>query len=719
MQKTQDNIIKFNQILLIILLFVPLLTSNTFMYPYVYFKAIIFRTIVSILGLSTIFLFFKNRLPKVESNKYIWFFVIFLASLPLISFVGVNPIESWWGGFERMEGGFYYLYLAVAFLAYILYFSYKDVWQKVFWALLSSNFLLSIIAILQKFDLSIVEYQGRIGGTLGNAAYLASTLVLGSVLLIFFFEKYKKYRWYSAAAIVLNFIAIFISATRGALLALFVSGFLAGIFILLKKNLLQKKIKIGLASVLALVVLVVGGIFVFKDSPLVKNTETLRRVSEISLQETTAASRIKVWEYSYQGFLDKPIVGWGLENFDVMFNKYYDGSIGEEWFDRAHNNYLDILISGGVVALLLYLTFIFFVYKKIFSLYKQEKISYFSLMIFAFGFLAYLIQNIFIFDTVSNLIFLFVFLALLYYLGQDKDELLYLKLKKILKKISWVLGSIVIIVSVWFLILSPSVASISAKQGFDNIYLQNDAKAEELLNKAIDYTPQKFGDEEVLLFLSSLIEDELAFNKAVNLDWTVDLIERSNTEHIKIISKLANFYNFKGIIDKDPSYYDKSLELMNSVIDDNPGKRELYTQMGRSYILKGEVDTGQEYFKKALDIRLDKNSLWNLITVYVYAQDADKVVEYADELMDKGYYLTAPEIRRLIPSYEEKKINDKLEYFLAQLLELEDEEDPEVLSDMAIVKLRLNKSNEAIEYAKRALEADPEQGEKLAPLFNF
>ncbi|PLX26280.1 hypothetical protein C0580_00290 [Candidatus Parcubacteria bacterium] len=315
--------------------------------------------------------------------------------------------------------------------------------------------------------------------------------------------------------------------------------------------------------------------------------------------------------------------------------------------------------------------------------------------------------------------FLFVFLALLYYLGKEKDDLLYLKLNNTVKKLSWVFGSLVIIISMWFLVLSPSVASVSARQGFDNIYLQNDSKAEELLNKAIDYTPQKFGDEEILTFLGNIIEDELSFNKATNLNWTVDLIERADSEHIKIISKLANFYNFKGIIEKDPSYYDKSLELMNGVIDDNPGKRELYTQVGRSYILKGQIETGQEYFKKALDIRLDKNSLWNLITVYVYSQDSDKVVEYADQLMDMGYDLTAPEIRRLIPSYEEKKINEKLEYFLYRLLELEEERDPEVLSDMAIVKLRLNKPNEAVEYAKEALEADPEQSEKLAPLFNF
>jgi O-antigen ligase len=60
----------------------------------------------------------------------------------------------------------------------------------------------------------------------------------------------------------------------------------------------------------------------------------------------------------YQGFKEKPVFGWGQENFNYVFNKYYNPAMfdQEQWFDRAHNEFLDWLIAGGLPAFFLYIS---------------------------------------------------------------------------------------------------------------------------------------------------------------------------------------------------------------------------------------------------------------------------------------------------------------------------------------------------------------------------
>ena len=62
-----------------------------------------------------------------------------------------------------------------------------------------------------------------------------------------------------------------------------------------------------------------------------------------------------------KGFQERPILGWGQENFNYVFNKNYDpGMWGQEqWFDRTHNVILDWLVAGGILGLLAYLSIFF------------------------------------------------------------------------------------------------------------------------------------------------------------------------------------------------------------------------------------------------------------------------------------------------------------------------------------------------------------------------
>ena len=60
-------------------------------------------------------------------------------------------------------------------------------------------------------------------------------------------------------------------------------------------------------------------LFSNKNSYFVKSNEVLNRVASISVESTTAQTRLITWKSSWQGFLERPMFGWGSENFYQVF----------------------------------------------------------------------------------------------------------------------------------------------------------------------------------------------------------------------------------------------------------------------------------------------------------------------------------------------------------------------------------------------------------------
>ncbi len=114
-----------------------------------------------------------------------------------------------------------------------------------------------------------------------------------------------------------------------------------------------------------------------------------------------------IWGMALEGFKEHPILGWGQENFNFVFNKYYNPGMyaQEPWFDRAHNVFFDWLIVGGILGLLAYLslfaTAIYLLWFRIGTWSVTSK----SILT---GLLAgYFFQNLFVFDNLISYIMFF------------------------------------------------------------------------------------------------------------------------------------------------------------------------------------------------------------------------------------------------------------------------------------------------------------------------
>jgi O-antigen ligase len=166
------------------------------------------------------------------------------------------------------------------------------------------------------------------------------------IFFFFFFSKSGKINNFVAGVC---FFCIIASMSRGGLVALILGMF--SIF-LLKRG----KEFIKYLFILCLIISVVLLFFYFNYDSLHLLVE--KRISGLS----SGGGRFAIWNNSLIAFQEKPIFGYGIFTFkEVMGDMFNDPR-------HAHNTYIEVLFETGVVGVVLYLSFIFFMLLNSFKL---------------------------------------------------------------------------------------------------------------------------------------------------------------------------------------------------------------------------------------------------------------------------------------------------------------------------------------------------------------
>jgi O-antigen ligase len=97
------------------------------------------------------------------------------------------------------------------------------------------------------------------------------------------------------------------------------------------------------------IMLFVGAIWMGGE-PLVSSLENVPgEVSGRSLEETDGASRSAIWRATWQLIKDHPIAGVGFGGYWAAIPQYHQAS-GQVTPQEAHNDYLELMASGGVIG---------------------------------------------------------------------------------------------------------------------------------------------------------------------------------------------------------------------------------------------------------------------------------------------------------------------------------------------------------------------------------
>ena len=362
MEKTLKNIVIWG---MFVLPFLPLLVTSSLFFPYISGKNFAFRMIMELVFFAWLSLAVMKEEYRPKWNWLLGVISIFTAVILLADIFSIYPYKSFWSNFERMEGFVTIAHLWAYFVVVTSMFT-KELWNKFINTWLVSSALISIYAILQVMGVLAIHQSGtRVDATFGNATYLAVFALFNIFFCIYQYIKSedKNYKiGYGALAMVLLFV-LYNTATRGAILGLIGGVILTAVLIVLTA---KENPKIRQTSFIVLgVVFVVLSIFLsLKNTSIVRESPVLGRFASISLEEATTKSRFLVWGMAMQGVKERPILGWGQESFNYVFNKYYDPQMyaQEQWFDRTHNVISDWLIAGGALGLLSYLSILFFAF---------------------------------------------------------------------------------------------------------------------------------------------------------------------------------------------------------------------------------------------------------------------------------------------------------------------------------------------------------------------
>jgi hypothetical protein len=171
--------------------------------------------------------------------------------------------------------------------------------------------------------------------------------------------------------------------------------------------------KLFIGGVVVLVIFT-SSLFIFKNSSIVKSSSILSRIATISPNDVTGSSRLAMWTISYQAWLERPLLGYGQDNFSYIFaRKFLPEKMCnlEPWYDRSHDVFFDWLVAGGTLGLLSYLSLygvaLWLLWRTGGHVPLREK------AILTGAIVGYFIHNIFVFDNLTSYI---LFAALLAYI---------------------------------------------------------------------------------------------------------------------------------------------------------------------------------------------------------------------------------------------------------------------------------------------------------------
>ena len=393
------------QNLIIILFFatliIPFLVFENLYFPYVVGKAFIFRIIVALMLILWAWLCIKDHSFLPKKNNLLISFLALVFFYFISALVGPEFINSFFGNYERMMGWGTIFVLFLFFLVISSVIKSKKIWNIFFFIQIISSLILFASGIDKIIELGI---NHRFHSTLGNPIYLA-VIFMFSVLFAFYllFENYsKKIKIFLGTTILINLVGILLTSTRGVMVGLLV----AGIFILIRFLINywgSKKIRYSVLTLLILVLVLPISIFLFRDSNLITENPSLNRLTKINITEGTGKARFVNWGIAWEGIKERPILGWGQENYVYVYDKHFNEwmNVREPFYDSSHNTLLDTWVYGGILSLISYVLIFVFAFLYIF---KTNKINYNQKTILASILIAYFIQNLFVFDNLTSLL---------------------------------------------------------------------------------------------------------------------------------------------------------------------------------------------------------------------------------------------------------------------------------------------------------------------------
>jgi O-antigen ligase len=570
---------------------IPIINLDTLFFSAVSTKIALFSFLVVLLCIIFTIEFFRNKdfqLKIIEKINYLTSlkmiqFLIAFAGISLVSTIFANDrYIAFWGTIDRGYGLVNLITLIIySFLLMLLL--KKDEWLVFFKIHMSVA-----IIVLSKLYIEFFTLTERPGSFFENPAFLAGYLlfIIAFAGIILTKTKSNFWKYLSIGVIVVTIGGILITETRGAMVGIVLGILSASIYgIIYGKDVFVKKISLRSWAIGILLVgfIFVGGFIVTKNADIWQKIPGISRLVTTNKQDNTTLSRLLIWKSGLQSVnpVNHPkefLIGWGVENTNLALNQYYNPLIyrqDDKNFDRSHNQLLDHFIMIGIIGLIIYISFIFLLIRKITS-EKKFSMHTASLLFAVTSFVGYLM---FIFDQPVTSILFFTIVAYSINYSTENLEVLKKDTKKIKTYIFLAIIATVIIVIARGVFVSVLQMS-SYAQSIQGI---NQSSIEKISKTLTPFSPAQANIRKNLLETSIDIFDQVDSKELLETaEQLLDTALTAGEEYImrrpsdfQMLTYLAGGYTEKYKITENLEYLKKAEEYMRRVLDFSPERQEL------------------------------------------------------------------------------------------------------------------------------------------------
>lgn len=746
----------------------PLYISPSLVFPYISGKNFAFRILVEIAGALWLALIFLQKEYRYKHSPVSISILIFTFIVGLADLMGVNPYKSFWSNYQRMEGYITILHLALYFMIIQTVLRSRKDWITVFNVLVVVSLIISMLAVIIPMPIDPtsltrynMEYGTRVHSTIGNPTFLASYLLLVSfICLILTFNARNKYlKGLYLFSILLHGVVIYLTATRAVILSVIIVTTVLSAFYI------TKRIKAGIInlkhttlSFFILLITLSGIVWIINDAEIIKQDRTLSRFTTM-LTDVSVSSRLNAWSMAWEGIKERPVLGWGQENFISLYSLVRIPIVREQmWLDRAHNIIIEWLVNAGILGLLSYISIFGAAFYSLRKGFIKESLPGFEVTIVASALVAYFIQNLFSFDTINSYMIFFTLLAYI-----DNRSTMEGRASKsatidtvsVNNRLRYVGAVILVLLSagpvIYYLNYKPIKQSQMSME--ISINFPQSESFETVLNdfrKSLSY--QTFGDEDLrerMLFVSRFIINNKLFHEKGALEFlqeTADELHKGlefSKEDLEYLTDLIEFYHSMApynpssiivaehLIEKslqtNPEYeypymiwadlyllrkdYERSYEIVKGIVDRDPENDKLQLKLAYAAIFTSREDILNSSIEKIESIRkLNNNNiasgieslfsiseLYEFATVYKEKEKYHKVAEYYEKILNLLADNNEFRSSRDLYFYRYKR-KGKMYFEAAEAFNV------------------IGRKGKAEEYALKALEIDPGYSERVDKL---
>ncbi len=298
-----------------------------------------------------------------------------------------------------------------------------------------------------------------------------------------------------------------------------------------------------------------------------------------------------------EGFKERPVLGWGQENFNYVFNTNYDPRMygHEQWFDRAHNVFLDWLIAGGVLGLISYLS----LYASgVFLLWRRSTdVSFVEKALLTGLGTAYFVHSLFVFDNVISYILFVSMLAFIHFRSTRLVHPVASKAKDVDDSSSHVVGATILVAlcfTIYFVNGKTHAAGTSLLDGLRHV------------------TVEPMQPEAALA----------SFEKSLSYDGV------GRTEALERVIEAAQKVNASGVsLETRQKFYDLGHRTLSIQLERTPGDARYELFAGIFYSAFGQNDEAEKHFLEAQRLSPRKQTiLFALGGLYLNTREYDKAL---------------------------------------------------------------------------------------------